>query len=120
MKLEIVEFYPLQPGDKRPKKPGAKGELLGTMHVYLIDFDLDIRGVRVIKNKGKGRNCVFLMPNCKAIDEDTKESVVFPVVNFPNKNKHKDFIDSLYKSGNKFLQEREKKKNKKPSPKNKE
>jgi hypothetical protein len=42
MKIEVVEFYPVKKG-----KPDQK--LLGTLHVYLIEEEMDLRGVQVYK-----------------------------------------------------------------------
>ena len=47
MNVEIVEFYPLECKEEN-------GIVAGTLHVYLIDLDVDLRGIYVTKNKNFG------------------------------------------------------------------
>lgn len=84
MKIEIVEFYP-------EKKP-VTNNYLGTLHIYLIDFDIDVRGIGVLKH-GKGYR--FRLPCKTGFDEDSGEKVKYPVFVFPNPTKLKDFFSSL-------------------------
>lgn len=78
MKIEFVEFYP----NRKPKKDS---QTLGTVHVYLVKEQIDIRGIRVIK---KGNRFMFHLPHTVTIDEDGKR-VRYPNVNFVDEKKHK-------------------------------
>ena len=72
MNLEIVEFY-------LDKRDDAKQFLQGTLHVYLADFGIDLRGVFVMKKKNFWR---FAIPHKKTIDPNTNKSVLYPIISF--------------------------------------
>jgi DNA-binding cell septation regulator SpoVG len=92
MKVEIVGFYKNQ--DRKRRK------LVGTLHAYLVDLELDIRGINVLKG---GKGYFFQMPGRKTIDEETKESVWYPFFTFSDVQLHKDLINSIIEKGNEFL-----------------
>ena len=81
MKFELVEFYQT----KNTKKA------IGTIHIYLIDIKLDIRGILVLKKEDK---IFFSFPHFKAIDSDTKKMVSYPFIRF-NDNTQKQMMDFL-------------------------
>ena len=89
MKIEFVEFYRSNNVmcNKKTKKT------LGTVHVYLIEEELDIRGISVIDT---GKGMFFCFPHFYAIDEDTKEVVRYPYIRFVNASKHKTLMDFLH------------------------
>lgn len=89
MKFELVDFYPIT--DKNRGK--AKKNLLGTIHIYVIDFQIDIRGIRVVKN---GKCIHFLMPHSFGIDHETGETVKYPIVRFTNQKDHDEMMNFLH------------------------
>lgn len=84
MKFEFVEFYPVK--DKKLKK------LVGTVHIYAIDCELDIRGIRVFKH---GNGIHFNFPHFKAVDSETNEEVTYPFIRWTNASTHKIMMDWL-------------------------
>lgn len=86
MKIEIVEAYATQEKNKY------------SMHVYLPDEDLDIRGIHVIF----GKKWLFYLPSRINIDEGV--TVRFPLISFCNPEKSKDFLNSLIEKGTSYMQ----------------
>lgn len=86
MKFELVEFYPAT----EPKK---KKNFLGTVHIYVIDCELDIRGILVTKN---GNGMFFNFPHFKAKDEETQEWVRYPLIRWANDSTHKEMMNFLH------------------------
>lgn len=84
MNIEIVGFY---------KNMDKKKKLYGTFHVYLIDQDIDIRGIPVFLKKKD--YYIINLPDGWAIDEDTKIKVRFPIFSFANNDTHKLFMKTL-------------------------
>lgn len=99
MKIEFVEFYKYD--GKRFNKSTRK--ILGTVHVYLIEEELDIRGINAIDT---GKGIFFFFPHFYAIDEDTKEIVKYPYMRFVNDNKHKALMDFLHQEVKPIIRER--------------
>lgn len=89
MKIEFVEFYPYKP--KVPNKHQKNN--LGTVHIYLIEEELDIRGIMAMK---AGKGIFFNLPHYVAIDEETGKPVRYPHIRFTNESKHKDLMDFLH------------------------
>lgn len=85
MKFELVEFYPAT----EPKKKN----FLGTVHIYAIDCELDIRGILVTKH---GRGMFFNFPHFRAKDEETKGWVRYPLIRWTNDATHKEMMDFLH------------------------
>lgn len=95
MNLEVVEFYPSEVN-------GKSQTYRGTMHVYLIDLGIDIRGINVKGNK----NRVYInLPWKNARDKDTNELVRFPVFDYTDKEKSKLFKKSLFEACQKYVKE---------------
>src|SRR4029077_16940228 len=92
MEIEIVEFYP-EPNTK-------KGEKCGTLHVYLTNIGMDIRGIRCIKTK---RGWVTLMPH-KQGWEDGKR-VFYPVVSFTDIEIMKKLLLQIKEKGIAYIKE---------------
>lgn len=87
MKVEIVEFYP------RNWKQTNGTKIIGTLHVYLQDFDIDIRGVKVV---GRKYGYKIRLPHTGSISHETKKRIVYPIVSFGNQQTTKD-LESLIK-----------------------
>lgn len=86
MKFEFVEFYP-------SIKTKNKNEL-GTCHIYAIDCQLDIRGIKVLKT---GKNMHFLLPHFRGNDPETKENISYPLIRWTKPGVHEGMIDWLHK-----------------------
>ena len=93
MNIEIVEFYPLERDDK-------KQTLKGSLHVYLIDLGVDLRGVFVNKKK----NSWFLSPpHMFGKDPETGEKVRFPVFSYVNQEKEKELKKGIREKGREYI-----------------
>lgn len=69
------------------------GKCIGTLHVYLVDYNIDLRGIKVFqvsKNSFK-----FRMPVSYGIDKDTKEKVWFPIFSFMGEGKNAAFFKAI-------------------------
>ena len=86
MKFEFVEFYETT-DDKLPKN------FVGTVHIYAIDCELDIRGIRVTLH---GKGMFFNFPHFKAIEEDTGKPIMYPLIRWTNEKTHKEMLDFLH------------------------
>lgn len=91
MKIEIVEFYPLGKIGKKFK---------GTMHVYLIDTEQDIRGITVFKD---GKRWWFRLPHHCQYDNETKQIVWFPIISFTNIDKNKELFNLIILKGKQYI-----------------
>ena len=92
MKIELVEFYEIS-------KSKEKG-LRGTVHVFLPELNMDIRGIDVIKLKGK---VLVYFPTRKAIDQETKLPVRYPLINFIENAKNQEFRREVRKLVSAYL-----------------
>jgi len=87
MRFEFVDFYPLT--SKRHKN------VVGTIHIYAIDCELDIRGIVVVVN---GNSIFFNLPHYRAVDEQTKALVRYPHIRWTNQATHKEMMDFLHQT----------------------
>lgn len=92
--FEIVGFY--------PAKPGKNKTFLGTIHAYLIDADIDLRGINVFR---KGKNYFYKFPEKFQLDPQTNRVERFPVMSFNNPDKQRQMIEFLRKSAPEIIQE---------------
>lgn len=90
MKFELVEFY--EATEETKARIGKK--CLGTVHIYAIDCELDIRGILVTKH---GKTIFFHIPHLNDVDRDTGEKVRYPIIRFTNQQTHKEMMDFLKK-----------------------
>ena len=88
MKFELVEFYESnkQIRDKYSKK------CVGTVHIYAIDCELDIRGINIHKN---GNNIYFNFPHFNGVDNETGEKVRYPIIRWTNETIQTEMMDFL-------------------------
>ncbi len=94
MNIEIVEFYPYA-------KKGRK--IAGTLHVYLIDENIDLRGIHVEKKKD---TWWFQIPYRTQYAHDTKKEERFPVFLFNDIEKNKDLMHTMRTEGIKYIEEK--------------
>ena len=92
MNFEFVDFYPEKPKPLKYKKDKRR---LGTVHVYLIKEEMDIRGIVAIK---AGQGVFFNFPHFFGYDEDKKENVSYPHIRYTNNNRHKELLDFLHEA----------------------
>ena len=95
MDIEVVEFYASHRDDK-------KQILHGTLHVYLIDLQIDVRGVKVMKDKNSWR---FNLPNAKAVDEEGN-NVWYPLISFTDRAKNTTLLSQIRSKGREFVERR--------------
>lgn len=93
MKIEIVEFYPDIISREKTK---------GTMHVYLADEHIDIRGVGVLGEKTKFR---FRLPMYFRKDHETKKMTMYPTFNFTDPEKNKELNRQIRIEGKKYVRQ---------------
>ncbi len=93
MKIEIVEFYLMGRNDE-------KQQLKGTLHIYLCDHDIDLRGISVTKRKDIW---FFGMPSRNGIDPDTEKNVQYPIFSFTNREKSKQLLDEIIQKGKEYI-----------------
>lgn len=83
MKIELIEIYKEKTNNKN---------FIGTAHVYLIDYEMDLRGIGVFKGN-KGYYCK--LPYRYSVDPETKNVVGYPVINFTNIAKQKELNNMI-------------------------
>ena len=79
MKFELVDFYYIEPENRKVKFK----DNIGTVHIYAIEAKLDIRGIHVQKC---GRKIYFKFPYYQAIDPETGKRIFYPHLNFIDQN----------------------------------
>lgn len=106
MKFELVDFYPMT--DKN--RGNAKKNVLGTVHIYAIDSQLDLRGIKVTK---QGKALYFHMPHIFGQDHETGEKIRYPVFRWTQQETHVAMMDFLHTQVKPFLLEKLKAKSEK-------
>ena len=86
MKFELVEYYPIN-NKQFPRT-------LGTVHIYAIDCELDIRGIIVTK---QGKGIYFNLPHYNAKDQETGENVRYPHIRWTNQKTQEEMLDFLHR-----------------------
>ena len=93
MNIEIVEFY------KNPIY--KKGSYIGTLHVYLTDFDMDLRGIKLFSKKGYIH---INLPTGKTKDTDGTW-VMYTFISFTNKERCRELVSVIREAIPKFMKE---------------
>ena len=93
MKFEIVDFYPYLTNPKLKKS--KTNYILGTVHVYWIDQEMDLRGIPCVISRSGGirYQLPFLLNFCPV----SERIVRYPVFCFTNPQKNKELEDFLKK-----------------------
>jgi hypothetical protein len=94
MKIEVVEYYP----DVRSIRPPE-----GTLHVYYIDRELDIRGIKCFKKNDKW---YIDIPHYYTTDEETQLRVRYPVISFIDKKEQKELLKLIREQGKIYIEEK--------------
>lgn len=99
MKFELVDFYPIT--DKN--RGNSKRNVLGTVHIYAIDCQLDIRGIKITQN---GKNMFFHLPHIFSQDHETGEKVRYPVFRWTKESTHTEMMEFLHNQVKPIVQEK--------------
>lgn len=94
MEIEIVDFYPVEKQERR---------LLGSLHIYLIDLKLDIRGFRVIFDMDAQKRWRFIFPHISIFFPKEQKSETFPVVQFSDAQMNRDLIKQIRKKASEYI-----------------
>ena len=95
MEIEIIEFYESHRDDK-------KQAINGTLHVYLIDLQIDIRGIKVLRDKNYWR---FTLPHARGVDEEGNH-VWYPLFSFSDREKNKALLEQIRTMGKEFVEKK--------------
>lgn len=105
MKFEIVEFYPFVKNPKSKKRVWPQP--LGTVHVYWIDQEIDLRGIQCAISPKSG--IYYLLPFLTAYDPKETRMVRYPAFAFTDPKKSAELENFLKKEATplveKYLQE---------------
>ncbi|SRR5258706_8862042 len=93
MEIEIVKFYPFERNDELKT-------LKGTLHIFLPDIGIHVRGIRVIREKNKWR---FTLPRGYGIDQETKKTVSYPIFRFAQDKKKSALESEIYPCGIEYI-----------------
>jgi hypothetical protein len=91
MKVEVIEFYRVN---------DYKKGFIGTLHVYLPDLDIDLRGCPVFKAKG---GYIIHLPARGYVEEGTRKKKQYPIIGFTKRETYDELIKNLKTVGNEFL-----------------
>lgn len=101
MNIEFVDFYPYA-----QQKDTKKTKVLGTCHIYFIDYEIDLRGILVISSKN---GIFFKLPYLSVVDPENKvtlHKIRFPVFHFTNQKKHFELLEFLKKEVKPIIESR--------------
>jgi len=98
MDIEVVEFYPHQ------EKPEGNGSFAGSLHVYIIDHNIDLRGIYVSYDKERKNQWRFTLPTLLGLDQETKEKVRFPAFQYADKKKTLQLMKQIRYRGKPYIQ----------------
>ena len=99
MKFEFVEFYPLTDKNRGNSKKNA----LGTVHIYAIECELDIRG---INTSLKGRSIFFHIPHFTGKDHETGDPIRYPLIRWTNEKTQREMLDFLHQHVKPIIRQR--------------
>lgn len=93
--VEIVAFY-----QYKDPKTNVYSKDQGSLHVYWINKNLDIRGINI---QIKSLNTFFIyMPGNKVLD-DNGEKVHYPIIDSPDRAEIRGFVKAIKKEFKEFL-----------------
>jgi hypothetical protein len=90
--IEIVNFYPTVREDN-------KQFLQGSLHVYIVDLGIDLRGVFVSKKKDFW---YFSLP--MRIAKDDGKTVKYPIMSFRDRDKTNQLLQIIKEQGKPFIE----------------
>jgi hypothetical protein len=92
--IEIIEFFEDERDDK-------KQVLRGTLHAYLPDLGIDLRGIVVKKRKD---SWYISLPTKVGKDHESGEPVLYPVISFTDRTKTAEMINVIRTKGKEFVE----------------
>lgn len=92
--IDIVDFYKKGPDEK-------KQALMGSLHIYIPEMEMDIRGISVFKKKCGYH---FQLPFRMGWDYETQKKVMYPVIQFTDHRKNKALMAHVKKKGTEFME----------------
>lgn len=102
--IEVVEFYRML---ERPSKKRA----FGSLHVYIEEGSIDLRGIRVFHPK-KGI-WFFHLPTVRTLDRETQKEVVFPIFSYLDKKKDLELKEKIREVAIPYIEQKIKEKKQK-------
>jgi hypothetical protein len=93
MNIEIVEFYLEQ-------QDNAKKSLKGTLHIYLPECDIDLRGVIVSRRKDFW---FFGLPSKVSVDQETGQKIKYPIFTFTDSKKMGILLSNIREKGKSYI-----------------
>lgn len=97
LNIELVEFYELHESQRK------ESVIAGTVHIYLINEDVDVRGLFYTYRKNDGQANLQL-PHQWQLDENGHK-VRFPTFTFVNREKTKFMIEETIRKVTELLKE---------------
>lgn len=101
MKFEIVDFYPTVRNPKWKKAWGRRP--IGTLHIYWVDQEIDIRGVHVYWI-GSKNSFIFYSPYQTNFDIESQKMIRYPTFAFVNPDRFAEFKEFLKVEGSAFVE----------------
>ena len=99
--IEIVEFY-------KHKQSNSLKDIFGTIHVYLPDFNLDIRGIN-IRYKPKetyNKRISVSMPFKTDLDPEEKGGKIkYPIFHFTDRTVQNQFVKAVRKKARRYIKD---------------
>lgn len=89
MKFELVEFYP---ADEK-NRGNSRKSFVGTVHIYLHESGIDIRGIGVCYHGGR---MFFNMPNRVINHPESGFVFKYPIINWRSESANKELMDFLH------------------------
>ena len=93
MEVKIVNFY-------CKEKDDSKGVLIGSLHAFIEDLNIDLRGIMV---KKANNNWFFGLPQGVGLDAKTGKKVRYPIISFSDKQKTIDLRKSISQKGKDYI-----------------
>jgi hypothetical protein len=70
----------------------GKNRVLGTVHIYLVEEEMDIRGILAVKYS---QGVYFKLPYYRAFDKEEQKIVTYPHITFTDPSKQAALSDFL-------------------------
>ncbi len=96
MRIEIIDFYPIECDEE-------KQFLSGLLKVNLLDIGLHILGVFISKKKQFWH---VSMPGRSGVHHETGESVRYPFISFEDRETQKELVHAIREQGSSFIEKR--------------
>jgi len=95
MTIEIIKFYEVE-------RDVARDRVSGTLHIRLPEIGLHIRGIFALKKKDY---FFFSFPQKRGFDRSLSQEINYSTLFFEDKDKHIEFMTTLRRDGQKFIEQ---------------